>query len=79
MNKNIYKEYAPRFMNQGYSVIPDRYMSKLPAIKAWSTYCERMPTKEEVNSWSANFNESNIALAMDEASNIIAVDVDVVT
>ena len=76
MNKNIYKEYAFKYINNGMSVIPDKYQKKLPAIRSWSDYCFRLPTTEEVNTWSDNFSESNISLALGEASGVIAIDVD---
>ena len=75
-NKNIYKEFAPRYIDNGMSVIPDKYMQKLPAIRAWSDYCYKKPTEAEVESWSNNFNESNISIALGEASGVIAIDVD---
>jgi hypothetical protein len=75
-NKNIFKEFGPIFIDKGYSVIPDKHGSKMPAIKAWSEYCYKMPTEAEVASWSRNFSESNISLVCGEASGVIAIDVD---
>lgn len=73
---NIYKLNAQSFIDKGYSVIPDKYKSKLPAIRAWSEYCQRMPTNKEVTDWSNNFTESNLSICLGEASGVIAVDVD---
>lgn len=75
---NIYKEYAQKYLDKGYSVIPDKYKSKQPAIKAWSDFCYRKPTDEEVKSWMTNFEEkgSGISVALGEASGIIALDLD---
>jgi hypothetical protein len=75
-NKNIFKEFGPLFLDKGYSPIPDKYKGKMPAIKAWSDYCERKPTLEEVRQWSESIPESNISLALGEAGGVIAVDVD---
>lgn len=75
-DKNIFKEYGPIFLDKGYSPIPDKYKGKMPAIKAWSDYCHRLPTKEEVKQWSESIPESNISLALGEAGGVIAVDVD---
>lgn len=75
-NNNIFKEYAPQFSSRGYSIIPDKFRKKMPAIKAWSDYCYRMPTDKEITDWSNNFTESNISLCLGEASGVIAIDVD---
>lgn len=74
--KHIYKEYVDKYISKGISVIPDKYMSKLPAIKGWSDYCYRLPDKEEIASWKRNFSETNIAICMGTASKIIALDID---
>ena len=75
-NKNIYKEHGPSFIAKGYSAIPDKYKSKMPAIRQWSDYSYKLPTEDEVESWSNNFSESNISLVMGEAGGVICVDVD---
>ena len=38
---NIYKHHAPKFLDKGYSVIPDKGGQKLPAITEWSKYCRQ--------------------------------------
>lgn len=76
MTTNLYKEHALDYIKKGYSVIPDKYMSKQPAIKNWSSYCFELPTKKEVDSWSGNFDKSNIAICTGTASGIIALDID---
>ena len=73
---NIYKENAKAYIDKGFSVIPDRYMMKMPAIKNWSNYCFNLPTTKEVESWSDNFEKSNIAICLGQASGIIALDID---
>ena len=77
---NIYKKHAQKYLDKGMSVIPDKFKSKQPAIKAWSDFCYRQPTEEEVKSWMTNFEEkgSGISLALGEASGIIALDVDTI-
>jgi len=75
---NIFKENYLRYREKGISVIPDKYKSKQPAIKAWSTYSYQLPTEEESNSWCNSFSESNIALCLGEMSGIIALDLDTV-
>ena len=75
-NKNIYASFASQYISKGMSVIPDKYVKKLPAIKNWASHCYEMPKKEEVLSWKRNFEESNIALCLGKASGIIALDLD---
>lgn len=76
MSKNIYEQFVWKYIEKGMSVIPDKYMMKQPAIKAWSDYCYKKPTTMEINSWIKNIPESNIALCLGESSGIIALDVD---
>lgn len=74
--KHIFAQFAEKYRLAGYSVIPDKYMGKNPIIKGWSDYCYKQPTKEEMQSWIRNAVESNIAVCLGKASNIIALDVD---
>jgi len=73
-----YKIESSKYLENGLSVIPDKYKSKQPAIKAWSKYSYEHPSKEEVTSWNNSFNESNIALCLGESSGVIALDVDTI-
>ena len=73
---NLYKQYAREFTEAGYSVIPDKFMSKQPAIKGWTNYCNNKPTSQEIESWSNSFDKSNVAVCLGEASGIVAVDLD---
>jgi hypothetical protein len=75
-NKNIFAEFQKQYQNAGYSVIPGKYGSKMPAIKNWSEYCYRMPTTDEVMSWIRNFDQTNLDVALGEASGIVALDID---
>jgi hypothetical protein len=77
-NKNIWLNHQKEYQQAGYSVIPGKYQSKMPAIKNWSEYCYRMPTVDEVMSWSTNFSETNLDLALGEASGVVALDLDCV-
>lgn len=76
MDKHIYKSEAHKYLEKGLSIIPDKYMSKQPAIKGWSDYCYKQPSSEEVKSWINNLSQSGIALCLGEASGIIALDID---
>ena len=73
---NLYKEYVDEYCEKGMSVIPDKFAMKQPAIKGWTEYCDRQPTKAEVLQWKGAFEKTNIALCTGKASGIIAVDMD---
>jgi len=73
---NIFKENCQAYIDKGLSVIPDKWMQKRPAISAWSDYCFKLPTQGEVDSWSNNFDKSNIAICLGGASNVVALDID---
>jgi len=73
---NLYKQYAREFTDAGYSVIPDKFASKQPAIKGWTNYCENKPTDQEIENWSNSFEETNVAVCLGKASGIVALDLD---
>ena len=73
---NIYKDNALAYIGRGYSVIPDKYMKKQPAIKEWSKYCYETPSETEIDSWFTNFTDTNIAICLGEASGVVALDID---
>ena len=74
--KNLYERNFREYLTNGYSIIPDKYASKAPAIKQWTDYCFRLPNMEEVNSWNRNFTETGLALCLGQASGIVALDLD---
>jgi hypothetical protein len=76
IKKNIYELNYKRYLHTGLSVIPDKYQSKAPCIKAWTDFCFKLPNTEEVASWNRNFKETGIALCTGKASGIIALDID---
>ena len=77
-SKNHYSDNQKLYQQKGYSVMPGKYGSKMPAIKNWSEYCYRFPNTDEVMSWLRNFSETNLDLALGEASGVIALDIDCV-
>jgi hypothetical protein len=76
MSNHKFEAHASSYISRGYSVIPDKFRGKMPAIKGWSEYCDRKPTDTEVKQWTNSLTESNISLCLGEASGVIAVDVD---
>lgn len=75
-SKNIYLENYQFYISKGFSVIPGKYGSKVPAIKNWNEYCYRLPTTDELVSWTRMLTETNLDLALGEASGIVALDLD---
>jgi hypothetical protein len=39
VSNNLYAENYSQYLEEGLSAIPDKYMSKQPAIKGWNDYC----------------------------------------
>ena len=72
---NNYKEYSELYLSNGISVIPDKYKQKIPAIKGWTEYCDRLPNNNEVAQWST-IGDTNIAVCTGKASGLVALDFD---
>lgn len=73
---NLYKQYVHEFTDAGYSVIPDKFASKQPAIKGWTNYCKQKPTQQEIENWCNSFDQTNVAVCLGEASGVVAIDFD---
>ena len=72
----VFKKNYRAYIDKGYSVIPDKPGSKKPAVKAWTDYCDRLPTEEELSQWENTFADGNISVVMGKASGVIALDFD---
>ena len=72
---NLFKTNYEAYIRQGLSVIPDKFGTKLPAIKGWSAFCSKLPSNEEIEGF-CKIENSNISMCLGEASGIIALDVD---
>ncbi len=68
-------EFAQAYRAAGFSVIPLRPHSKIPAIQ-WQEYQKRIPTESEVNQWFARTPDLNIGLVTGEVSGFVVVDLD---
>jgi len=75
---------ATRMIERGYSVIPIIPGEKRPGeykgnqwvgMSKWQRYCERSPTKFELDIW-AKWPSPSICLALGRASNLTAIDFD---
>ena len=73
---HVFKDNYKNYIDAGFSVIPDKYKMKTPAIKGWTDYCYKNPTLDEAEGWSNNFTCTNMAVCLGEASGIIALDFD---
>lgn len=69
-------EIALKYLSLGWSIIPVKQGSKLPAISSWLEYQKRQPTTEEVTKWWTEMPQSNIAIVCGKVSGIIVVDLD---
>lgn len=68
-------QWAQAYRDAGFSVIPLRPRSKIPAIK-WEGYQKRIATEEEITQWFAKGPSSNIGLVTGEVSGFVVVDLD---
>ena len=84
MNKPLY-EIMLSYLDNGISVIPVKMIrddktkiaeGKYPAIRDWQTYCERLPTEEEIAQWASIRGISGIAIVLGRASNLCSIDID---
>ena len=67
-------EAALEYADRGWSVIPIRAGTKLPAI-SWKEYQLRHPTEDEIYKWFENTN-NDIAIICGTISKLIVVDTD---
>jgi hypothetical protein len=72
---NNYRECAQDYVKAGYSLIPDKFRMKQPAIRDWSRYCGELPTDADVAQWS-EIGDTNVAICLGEASGIVVLDFD---
>lgn len=70
---HIYQKWALPFLEKGLPTIPDKYGSKLPAVRQWNS---TLVDEKQILEWTNGLKESNIALLTGESSGIIALDFD---
>lgn len=71
----MFSEHANKYLKQGFSVFP-ALSNKKPAILTWTPYQTQMPTPEEIDRWSKDLNDPNIAIACGKISDLTVVDAD---
>lgn len=69
-------DYALSYRKRGWSIIPIKAGTKLPAIQSWIKYQTAIPTEAEIKTWFTIWPDANIALICGAISNVIVVDID---
>lgn len=69
-------QQALRYRQLGWSIIPIERKSKLPALKSWKEYQERLPTNQEIQNWFYNLTPLNLAIVTGRISKLVVIDVD---
>lgn len=72
----IFGAWARKYWESGFSVIPLRNKTKIPAIKGWDQFCNRLPGEDELSLWEKDYANLNIGLACGKASGVVALDID---
>lgn len=71
----MFSEYAYKYLKQGFSIFPAT-SAKKPVIPAWVPYQTRVPSAEEIEAWSRDLGDMNIAIVCGRLSNLTVVDCD---
>jgi len=68
-------EWARKYRDKGFSVIPLKSRDKIPVIK-WVQYQNQLPTDNELEMWFGNGSKYNIGIVTGKISGIAVVDLD---
>jgi len=71
----MFQHTALKYIARNLSVFPAT-SAKKPAIPAWVSYQTRVPSAEEIEAWSRDLGDMNIAIACGRLSNLTVVDCD---
>jgi hypothetical protein len=69
-------EFAKKYLDAGFSVVPLRFNSKRPALDSWSEFQSRQPTPDEVQKWWGDGQQHGIAVICGKVSGIVVLDID---
>jgi protein-arginine kinase activator protein McsA len=69
-------EFAQKYLDAGFSIIPLAPNSKRPALETWAEFQQRRPTLDEVAQWWQNGSNYGIAVVCGKVSNLIVLDID---
>ena len=71
----MFARTAQKYLDRGLSVFPAT-STKKPAILTWTPYQTRLPSAEEIESWSKDLGDMNIAIVTGKLSDLTVVDCD---
>lgn len=71
----MFARTAQKYLARGLSVFPAT-SAKKPAIPAWVPYQTRVPSAEEIEVWSRDLGDMNIAIVCGQLSNLTVIDCD---
>ena len=74
---SAFHRVAGQLLANGYSIIPKRFSSKAPTIKAAGQFCRRQPTNREVEQWFLRTPNLGLALAAGSRFGYLIIDCDV--
>jgi hypothetical protein len=69
-------EWAKKYKDKGFSVIPLIPNGKIPAIKSWIEYQNKIATDEELKKWFGNGSKNNIGIVTGKVSGVDVLDFD---
>jgi len=69
-------EFAKKYLDAGFSIIPLRFNSKQPALDSWGEFQTRRPTPEEVRKWWGDGHQHGVAIVCGKVSGIVVLDID---
>ena len=72
----MFSEYADKYLKQGLSIFPAK-PDKKPVIPAWAAFQTRLPSAEEIEAWSKDLGDMNIAIVCGRLSNLTVIDCDI--
>lgn len=72
----MFSKFAPFYWERGLPAIPLRVAQKMPALNAWQTFAQSMPTSEEQAAWLERYPDGNIGLPLGPQAGIVGLDVD---
>ena len=76
MTKQIFADNAPRLFENGYNILPVVPLTKAPAIKGWSNFCENAQSEFQVDNWCEQYPNYNIGIPLGSHNKLIAIDFD---
>jgi hypothetical protein len=68
-------ETALACLRRGWSVLPQRPLTKCPFVR-WADYQDRRPTEQEVRRWFARWPEAGVEVVLGPVSGLLVIDVD---